>query len=336
MPTITRRQLLSLAAVPATTAFVPTACKSSRDVVEAGFVRIGGIEQWIGIRGRDRSRPAILFLHGGPGGAQSPFLSRFALWEERYTVANWDQRGAGKTFGRNKTSTSDMTLERIAQDAIEVTEHVLQRLHSGKLILVGHSWGAILGLSVIRLRPDLFHAFVGTGQPVSWRESFEWMRSAVLSQANAEGNTLAIGELSTLGSSQPYDTDQLKVLAKWRQIYMPAADREYFNAKRIFLGSRNASASNEAADWIGGDAFSIQKLLPTILNFDAKEIGNELPIPFFVIHGRNDATAPPEAARKFVEQLRAPRKGFTLIEGGHFACFTNPSAFLNTLARDIG
>src|SRR5579864_8132992 len=134
----------------------------SREVDETAFAPIGGIEQWVAIRGRDRLRKAMLFLHGGPGDAQSPFLSVFAPWEERYVVAQWDQRGSGKTFVKNGTSTPNMTLDQLAQDAVEVTQYVLRRLKAHKLILVGFSWGAMLGLSVIRLRPELFHAFVGT------------------------------------------------------------------------------------------------------------------------------------------------------------------------------
>lgn len=48
---------------------------------ETGFVSIGGIEQWIAIQGEDATKPAILYLHGGPGEAQSPFLDTFAPWE---------------------------------------------------------------------------------------------------------------------------------------------------------------------------------------------------------------------------------------------------------------
>ena len=103
---LTRRRLLSLAALPAAIAVAPAVCASPRPIAEEGFVPIGGIEQWVAIRGHDRSRTAILFLHGGPCDAQSPHLSLFASWEERYVVAQWDQRGSGKTFEKNGPSTT--------------------------------------------------------------------------------------------------------------------------------------------------------------------------------------------------------------------------------------
>jgi hypothetical protein len=84
----TRRRLLSLATIPAAIALAPVAVRASpRPIAEESFVPIGGIEQWVAIRGRKRSRLPILFLHGGPCEAQSPLLSLFAPWEERYVVA---------------------------------------------------------------------------------------------------------------------------------------------------------------------------------------------------------------------------------------------------------
>ncbi len=95
---------------------------------------------------RRRHKPAVLYLHGGPGEAQSPFLNTFAPWKRVYMVTNWDQRGAGKTFEKSGEGTPDVTLRRLTEDAVEVTRHALNRLGERKLILVGQSFGAVLGL----------------------------------------------------------------------------------------------------------------------------------------------------------------------------------------------
>jgi pimeloyl-ACP methyl ester carboxylesterase len=135
---------------------------------ETGYVKIGGIDQWVTIQGANSHNSASLFLHGGPGEAQSPFLSQFNPWEQDFIIANRDQRGTGKTFGRNGLSTPDKTLGRLIDDAIEVGEHLRSRLSEQKVILIGPSWGSFWGVHVIKRRPDLFHAFVGTGQLVSF------------------------------------------------------------------------------------------------------------------------------------------------------------------------
>ena len=101
------------------------AVDSARGINEASFVPIGGIQQWVTIRGQDRSNPVILFLHGGPGDAISMWsLPYFFAWEQRFTIVQWDQRGAGKTFGRSGPSVAPtMTLDRMTQDGIELTDY---------------------------------------------------------------------------------------------------------------------------------------------------------------------------------------------------------------------
>jgi pimeloyl-ACP methyl ester carboxylesterase len=282
-------------------------------------VPIGGIEQWVAIRGHDRTRTAILFLHGGPCDAQSPHLSMFGPWEERYVVAQWDQRGAGKTFEQNGSSTPNVTFEQIAQDAVEVAQYVLNQLGARKLILVGHSWGAILGLSVIRMRPELFHALVCTGQPVIGRDIVEGMRLSAVARAQAAGDPKAAAELNSL-SAIDLVGDSAKfvgLLLKWTTPF-PASDNTYLAMKSAYPND-----------------FCFSRLMPTLVSVDARSGGYELPIPFFVIQGHDDNRTSPDAARAFVKRVRAPVKGYWVIEGGHFACLTNPAGFLNALDSDI-
>jgi pimeloyl-ACP methyl ester carboxylesterase len=230
-------------------------------------VPIGGIDQWVAIRGRDRSRPAILFLHGGPCDAQSPHLSAFAPWEERYVVAQWDQRGSGKTFEKDGTSTPNMTVEQITQDAVEVAQYVIRQLRTRKLILVGHSWGALLGLHVIRSRPELFYAFVGTGQPVSGSGIIERLRTSAISRAQAAGDVEAVEQLKTLSAADLLNDESrfFGILVKWTEPFS-ASDNAY-----LALPSARPNG------------FCLPKLLPAILGLDARSGGYDLPIPFFVI-----------------------------------------------------
>jgi pimeloyl-ACP methyl ester carboxylesterase len=339
---ISRRHFLSLVG-PASIAFAPSAWAEPGPIATERFVSIGGIEQWIAIRGRDRSRTALLFLHGGPCEAQSPFLSVFAPWEERYVVAQWDQRGTGRTFGKNGTSTPNMTLQQLAQDAVEVARHVLQQLKAQKLILVGHSWGAMLGLSVIRLRPELFHAFVGTGQPVNGREILEGMRSAAVTRAQEAGDLQAVAELRGLSKSDLMDVTKLASVFKWGPGF-PTVDLNYLVSRGALLGPPDKPASIAAADFYASNPdptdpaarpFCLSRLLRNVVEFDVKAAGYDLPVPFFVIQGRDDTRTPAAAADEFVSQVRAPVKNYTSIEGGHFACFSNPVGFLNALDSDI-
>jgi hypothetical protein len=75
--------------------------RAAQQIEEASFITIGGIEQWVTIRGDDRRKPVLMLLHGGPGDVQSPFVSTYAPYEKDLVLVQWDQRGAGRTFARN-------------------------------------------------------------------------------------------------------------------------------------------------------------------------------------------------------------------------------------------
>jgi len=313
--------------------------------MEEAFVPIGGIEQWVAIRGRDRSRPVILFLHGGPCEAESPFLSLFAPWEERYVVAQWDQRGTGRTFGKNGTP-PNMTIDQLTQDAIEVAQYVLNRMKARKLILVGFSWGAGLGLDVIRSKPELFQAFVGTGQPINGKDIFESRRSSAVARAQAAGDAQAVAQLKQFTLADFADMAKFHNFFRWSvpPFANPGPDWDHIGKMFSLLGSPAKPASVAAADFLASNPppdnpalqpVCLQKLLPYSFEFDARAGGTDLAVPFFVIQGRNDPICPPEAARAFVDQVHAPVKNFTVVDGGHFVCLSNPTGFLDALDSDM-
>ncbi|WP_300751082.1 alpha/beta fold hydrolase, partial [Janthinobacterium sp.] len=144
----------------------PPCTKADAAIHEQGYVPINGIEQWITINGARCGNPVILFLHGGPGNPLSPFADNiYSGWEQDYTLVQWDQRGAGMTYGKNRpTEDTKLSLEQMRDDGIAVATYLQQHLGQQKVILMGSSWGSILGVYMARARPDLFHAYIGTAQ----------------------------------------------------------------------------------------------------------------------------------------------------------------------------
>ena len=334
MPSIDRRRLLQLAAtIPALAAPAAVRAKASASALdEQGFVRIGGIDQWIGVQGRDAANPVILYLHGGPAEAQSPFLKEFLPWESEFTVVNWDQRGAGKTYGRNGPSTPDMTPEQLAADAVEVAEHVRRRLRKHKIILVGQSWGAALGVNVVKRRPDLFQAFVGTALPVSWASSLQGVERFARRRATGAGDQAALKALDQAEALPLSDLRRMQASARWR---MAPSDLEYLKIQGDFIGPPPPPKTGDAADWMAGSAFTIPKLLPAIVSLDITKLGYDFALPIVVVQGREDHVTSFDAARDWLEQVRSPAKAFVPIDGGHFACFTNPAGFVDALRQHV-
>jgi len=108
---------------------------------------------------------------GGPGFSTIPSTPAYSGWEAAFTVVMWDQRGEGKTFERSGRSVAaSMTIAQMTQDGIEVAEYLRRRLGKDKIVLLGWSWGTILGVNMVEERPDLFSVYVGTGQVVAMQE----------------------------------------------------------------------------------------------------------------------------------------------------------------------
>ena len=132
-------------------------------IVEERFVRVGGIDQWIQIRGEDRDNPVLLVLHGGPGWPNAVFTLPLRPWERHFTVVQWDHRGAGKTLGRiGKVGSGEMSFNRRVADAIELVDFLRNYLRKDKVILLAESMGTLTGLPLVKQRPDLFYALVVT------------------------------------------------------------------------------------------------------------------------------------------------------------------------------
>ena len=175
-------------------------------IEEAMYVKIGGIDQWVQIRGQDRNNPVLLCLHGGPGATWLPLTAVFAPWEKDFTVVQWDQRGAGKSLEASGASiSSTMSIGRMADDGIELAELLRARLKKDRIIVLGHSWGSILGVHMALQRPDLFYAYVGTGQVARMTESQQISYAHLLEKARAANDKNAVRALEGIGPP-PFDS----------------------------------------------------------------------------------------------------------------------------------
>jgi pimeloyl-ACP methyl ester carboxylesterase len=313
------------------------AITTANGIDEGSYVEIGGIEQWITIRGEDRNNPVLLFLHGGPGDATNPWgYAAFRSWLKYFTVVQWDQRGAGRTFGRNgAASASTITPDRMALDGIELSELLKKRLHKDKIVLVGHSWGSVLGFLMVKARPDLFYAFVGTGQVAAENSrSSAVAYAAIVERATRDGNSQALAELKEIGPPPFKDGKGFGVQHKWANL---------FEGADIFLASTLGFALDapgytigDINDWFDGQNASGDHLGPYLDELDRKLVGGQLAVPVFVIQGAEDYTAPTSLAKSYLDLLHAPRKAFVTIEGaGHFAVFTKQEEFLRELRARV-
>lgn len=312
------------------------AITSPNGMDEGKYVEIGGVPQWITIRGEDRDNPVLLFLHGGPGDATNPWgYAGFRSWLKDFTVVQWDQRGAGRTLGRNgKTLASTITIERMTQDGIELTEYLRESLGQDRIVLVGHSWGSILGVFMAKARPDLFYAFVGTGQVADPAQGYSVAYRELLRKAEAQGDERAIEELREVGPPPYADGRGYGVQRKWSNLF-EGADR-FLSSTLALAITAPGYTLRDVLDWFEGQGVSAERLVPESSALEASVLGGEFALPVFVIQGAEDFTTPTSLAEAFVDSIHAPQKAFTPIQGGgHFAVFMKSEAFLEELVTRV-
>lgn len=302
---------------------------------EARYVQIGGIEQYISIRGEKRTNPVIIFLHGGPGDATNPWgYLAFRSWLQHFTVVQWDQRGTGRTLRKSGPGIAPtVTLERMAQDGVELADYLRKSLQKERLILVGHSWGSILGLAMAKAHPEAFYAFVGTGQVADSTRNYTVAYEALLKHGRALDDTTAVEELLAIGPPPYADFRGWSVQRKWSNLFEHA---DLFIAGMVGAAvSAPGYTFADIDDWMTGQQLSAGQLVPQIMKLDSKAIGGQLAIPVIVIQGADDFTTPTSLARELVGSLRAPRKEFVTIPGGHFAVFMRSDEFLQELVARV-
>jgi pimeloyl-ACP methyl ester carboxylesterase len=312
-----------------------TAIDPVKGIDESFFARIGGIDQWIGIRGQNRDNPVLLILHGGPGIALSSLPRDFLFrWTRDFTVVQWDQRGAGKTFSKSGAVDPSVTIGRVVLDGIEVVEHLRARLHHPKIVLVGVSWGSSVGVQMVRARPDLFYAYVGTGQAVNQRKYRPLAYTQLLADAHERNDRRAIQELEANGPP-PYDSiAKATVHTRWANAYEPGQPSTW-KLMSIVLFESDAGP-RDLRDYVRGITTSQDHFREAVEATDLPSMGVDFAVPFFVFQGAMDRVTPVQPVREYVDSISAPRKELALFpHAGHNVIATRSDEFLTLLVQRV-
>ncbi|QFU86664.1 alpha/beta hydrolase [Amycolatopsis sp. YIM 10] len=310
---------------------------SPHGIEESGFVRIGGIDQWVTIRGEDHRNPVILELHGGPGATNLIFASRTRSWERHFTIVRWDMRGAGKTFAHGgPDGQGDMNLQRLERDALEVTQHIRARLGVDKVVLLGCSFGSIVGLRLARNHPELYCAYVGTDQNINAGGRDHTAYRALLDRLGAAGKRKELAAVTTMGPGK-----SAWGVEDWSQYnkHTVGSDPLTFDTiKTVVIGSLLSSplhSLRELPAYTKAMSFSA-RVAPESATIDEWAEGTTFAIPFFIFQGERDVITPPEPVRRFFNDITAPVKDFALIQdASHFASFRHPDQFLDLMLTKV-
>ncbi len=291
-------------------------------------LQIGGVKQYLLIRGADATKPVMLFVHGGPGGPEIGMMKETnQLIENDFVMVYWEQRGSGKSYNPNVPPES-MNLEQFILDASELSQYLIKRFKKDKIYIMGHSWGTLLGILTAYRYPELFHAYFGVGQIGNQYEgelaSFEWVKN----QAQIQNDKTGINDLANLNfpeRSESYgDLDAFN--AAW-DAYI-GTERNYVMKygggamrkmrdilpliKMIFLAKEYTI--EEKFNYLKGSDFSAKYLWKEVIDTNLFNEIDSIQVPVYILQGLYDYQTPYPVAKDFYNQLKAPEKEFHTFE----------------------
>ena len=294
------------------------------------FLSIGGIDQWVTIKGEDSSKPVILFIHGGPGSTITPYADNtFAGWEKDFVLVQWDQRGAGRTYGKNAPveqtaeffQTNPLTIAQMTADGIEVAEYLIKYLDKKKVILFGTSWGSALATKMALKRPDLFYAYVGHSQMVNPSEDIITVYKMTYKMAEEASDQSSLEILEAIGAP-PYDEAKnlgkmIRVVKKYEAANSTSAPEDWWKVVSEYDNEEDGKARYEGDDYsfINYAGHAPLGIKPMMDDINLLEEGLEFKIPVYFIQGEADILTSKEFTQPYFDQLQAPEKELFLVPG---------------------
>ncbi len=310
----------------------------SEGVDEKIWIPLGGLDQWVTIRGQSLDNPLLLVLHGGPGSAMSLLAHKaFAGWDAAFTVVNWDQRGAGRTFGRHGAKgCGPLSIERIVGDGLDLAEALRQRFPGRPIIVLGISWGTAPGVEMVRRRPDLFAAYVGAGQIVDMARGETLSYVGTLDRLRALGRARDAAALEAV-APPPYPT--LSALGLQRRLListMPRAERRVFSRMALEVLLAPDARLADLPVLLFGAKYSLDELWDELMTWRLADGGLQFDLPLAFLQGDIDLQTPTDLVVEIVPQLSAPQIELVLIGGaGHVALETHAEEFLRELIERV-
>lgn len=308
----------------------------SGSVAEEGYVRLGGLDQWVMVRGRSIDNPLMIILHGGPGSPETAlFRATNSELEDAYTVVYWDQRGAGRSFHPSIDPLS-MTTERFVADLDELVDAMLAKFGKRKTALLGHSWGSVLGTIYVSRHAQKVSVYVGVGQVADMARSELESYAFALAQADRRKRRRALKALRAIGPPPYQSMRAAGVQRRWLMAF-GGATGPGFSIARLML---RALATPEAplihlVGFVRGSIFSLRRMEAELMDANLSRDFRHFDVPIVFILGRHDNQVVSKVSAEYFETIEAPHKAlFWLERSGHFLPFEEPAAF-NRIMVDI-
>ena len=285
------------------------------------------------IRGTDTTKPVLLYLHGGPGDPEFPFVHQFNPGiEDLFVVCYWDQRGAGLSYSKD-IPPETMTLSQFVDDAGKVSEYLIHKFKRKRIYLLGHSWGTMLGSFTVNKYPEYYYAFISVGQVGDQERSEKISYDFVLARARELKDRKAIRTLEKIGTppySDPREAiDKMLIERKYVIRYGGAIKKGNFYQEAIepIFFCREYTLRDKI-NYLKGMRFTKDFLWNVIMKTNLFKAIPSQQIPVYVLQGTSDYQTSYIIAKEYFDSLQAPVKKFCSFENSaHSPIFEEPEKF---------
>lgn len=314
-----------------------TGTDPSGRIEQTEYLQVDGAKLFLQTRGDHRRAPILLWLHGGPGGAERPLFRYFnSELEHHFVVAYWDQRGAGRSFDSD-ADPHQLTIARHLADLDAVVNHLKETLDQDKIILIGHSWGSALGLLYAQQHPDKVSMHIGVAQVVSWHQIQQGQYDFTLAKATNRNDEATLKRLHNLGPP-PYATvHEQDTLYDLMEQFGGGVHTQLCKLCVIM----KAMATGLVTPWElisihRGIHATVDTMLPELLRLDLEQAVPRVEIPVAFILGRYDKQVDSTIAARYFDTLQAPRKNLIWFdESAHNIPFEEPETFNRTIIGQV-
>lgn len=317
--------------------------KVKNSIAEMKMVMIGNVKQFVLIRGEDKNNPVLLFVHGGAGMSETGIFRYYnSPLEKKFVVVYWDQRSCGKSYIK-KSASAPLHVDMYVDDICELTGYLKSYLHKEKIFLFGHSWGTAIGILAAYRHPELFYAYVGTGQISSIADSEIDSYRFVLNEAVKSKNKAAVDELKEIGEpvngSYKNGYEGTKIQRKWLNCFGGAlyGVKGFGRLPGKMLKAKEYNIIDIYHIFKGLNLPSKNKMMEEeFFKINLFESAKEFKIPIYFFLGRHDFQVSCIAAEKYFNFIKAPRKTLEWFEkSAHCSCFEEPEKFNRLMVEKV-
>lgn len=312
-------------------------------IQENTYVEIGGIKQYLQIRGEDKDNPVILWLHGGPGFPLT-YLSCYYQkdLEADYTIVCWEQRGCGRTYYQNNNN-EELTIDRLITDMDELVNYLCERFNKDKVIIMGQSWGTVLGMEYLNEHPEKVVSYIGIGQVTDFKRGKIYAAQTAIQRSSDKDALLLDSYIQSFQKADCIDKLNVKELEQMILLSLKylKGSGELSSIKQMLLAVTSPEFSWNDLKWFlstsnSENIMNCQKELVEYMyfTFNVEKMSYEYSVPICFIQGENDWITPTDMVKSYYDAISASSKEFVVIDNaGHTPFLDNPEQFCDEVRR---